>query len=525
MPVDTKHPDYIAKETIWAKCRAATQGEESVKAAGTAFLPKLGGQNDEQYFSYKTRAMFYGATGRTIEGITGVVFRKDPVVGFPESRRDWLDNLSQSGVPFVVLAKRVFRNVLEAGRHGIFLDLPPDSTTDVTPYVTTYNAESIINWRTRMIGGRDTLVMVVLEETVFEENPKDPFEVDEVVQYRVLTLRNRADASGLLNRAGNEVSIEDISALSFGMVNGEEVGNPVYMAEVWRKQGIGNDTGWVLQQVSLPKIRGRPVDYIPFVIVSPSEAGAVAMRDPPVLPIANVNLSHYRNSADLEHGRHFTALPTAWAVGFPQAAVLKIGSEVAWVTDEIGASAGFLEFSGAGLGHLAEGMRDKESLMAVLGARMLEEPKRAVESAETHQTRLTGEASVTASMAGTVESAWTTILRWGAEWLNVPSGEVEVTFNKDYVSTRLDAQTVLALMQALQAGRISWDTFIWNLQRGEWLPDGRTAEEELELIALRPPTPMDEADELDDEDEDAEDEGEEDEEDAEDEATLVGSSR
>jgi len=46
MPIDTKHPDYDVHSPLWNKCKDFTAGEETVKAAGDDYLPKLSGQRE-----------------------------------------------------------------------------------------------------------------------------------------------------------------------------------------------------------------------------------------------------------------------------------------------------------------------------------------------------------------------------------------------------------------------------------------------------------------------------------------------
>ena len=79
----------------------------------------------------------------------------------------------------------------------------------------------------------------------------------------------------------------------------------------------------------------------------------------------------------------------------------------------------------------------------------------------------------------------------------------------------MDAQLLQSLLATLQAGRISFATFAYNLKRGELLPEGRTVEEELDLIDQTPiPTGVleeeEEDDELNDEDEDDDEDNDED---------------
>ena len=86
---------------------------------------------------------------------------------------------------------------------------------------------------------------------------------------------------------------------------------------------------------------------------------------------------------------HFTALPTAWVIGFDKNSTLRIKSSTAWVTETVGAVAGFLEYSGHGLTTFERAMDRDERLMAILGARLLETQKRVGETAEAIELRQT----------------------------------------------------------------------------------------------------------------------------------------
>jgi hypothetical protein len=128
-------------------------------------------------------------------------------------------------------------------------------------------------------------------------------------------------------------------------------------------------------EIRTPLRRGKPLTLIPFVFHGPRHS----LPDVDKLPLADiiaVNLDHYRLNADYKHGLHFTALPTAWVSGFDKEANLRIGASAAWVTETVGASAGFLEFTGQGLTTFERAMDRDERLMALLGSRMLEEQKR-----------------------------------------------------------------------------------------------------------------------------------------------------
>ena len=73
---DTQHPSYAKGLARWKRCRDVLEGEDAVHAAGTAYLSKLSGQDDNEYKAYVDRTPFYGATSRTVDGYVGMIFCK-----------------------------------------------------------------------------------------------------------------------------------------------------------------------------------------------------------------------------------------------------------------------------------------------------------------------------------------------------------------------------------------------------------------------------------------------------------------
>ena len=76
MPINTTHPLYNKHLPQWRRCRDTVTGTDSIKAGQEKYLPRLDAQNSGEYRSYLQRATFYGASKRTVQGLTGTVFRK-----------------------------------------------------------------------------------------------------------------------------------------------------------------------------------------------------------------------------------------------------------------------------------------------------------------------------------------------------------------------------------------------------------------------------------------------------------------
>jgi hypothetical protein len=130
-----------------------------------------------------------------------------------------------------------------------------------------------------------------------------------------------------------------------------------------------------------------------------------------------------------------------------------------------------LEYTGAGLSFLEKSLDRKQAMMALLGAKLLEESKRTAEAAETLRIRGSGESSILSSIAETVSQGLAKALEWMAEWEGVDA-DISVELNKDFVDAKLTPQELTALVQAWQAGAMGQADMLYNLQRGEMLrPD------------------------------------------------------
>jgi hypothetical protein len=470
MPVDSTHPLYDEMLPKWVRARDVLAGEDAVKAGGETYMPRLDSQSDEEYAKYLSRGSFFGASARTSEGFRGMVFRRDPVVKLPDPATPlgavmerFRTDVDLLGTSLFLYCKNVAGQILDVGRSGTLVEW---NESEQRPFVCNYQAEQILNWRMSRIYGKQVLSLVTLLESVELPSPDDPFELVCVPQVRVLRLVDSAVPS-------------------------------YFVVDVWQQQPLAKTPDsakeWVLVETRVPMRRGVALPFIPFVFHGPQNDLPTPAR-PPLDDIIIVNLDHFRLDVDFKHGLHFTALPTAWVSGFDRSTTLKIGSSTAWVSDVIGASAGYLEFKGQGLQtHEREKDRD-EKLMAILGSRMLESQKRVSESAEALQLRQAGESSIVANISGSISKGLTKVLRWAYWWQSteddperIPLETVSIDLNKDFETATMTAQELVAVVQAWQAGLLSRDSAHDLMRQGELIAQNRTNAEEADLIEAAPP--------------------------------------
>ena len=463
MPIDSTHPDYDAHLHQWRRCRDCVDGSDAIKSRGEVYLPRLSDQNGDEYSAYTMRAYWFGAAARTVQGLAGTVMRKEPITEAPAVLDDVLADATQTGISFEAFCKTALEEVLKTGRYGVLVDMPDAQTIDQRPYWVGYEAEQIVNWQTEMQGGIPTLIMVVLLESVVEEDPDDPYKLTQLEQYR-------------------ELWLEHSTAVSPAR----------YHQQLWRKQKNverGKEE-WVRFGPEItPVFRMTPLDYVPFCFMNPTTI-TPAIAKPPILDLADANLSHYRNSADLEHGRHFCGLPTPWIAGFPVETKLKIGSSVAWVATDHQARVGMLEFTGQGLKALELALENKSKDMAVLGARLLEGLRPTVEAANTLLTRLSGEQSIMQSIANTLSVGFSKILELSALWLGVAPDAAKAAkakLNTELIDTKISFTDLTELVKNWQAGAMSYETMYYNMERGGMTRPGIEFDEEQSQIEIEKP--------------------------------------
>lgn len=433
MPVNSQHPEYKARAEDWIKCRDAFEGQTAIKAAGVKYLPKLSEQTTDDYNAYKTRALFYSITSKTISALVGMASSKRPIVTHPSELDKFF--LDDSGVQFYEMLSQSLSENLLMGRFGVLVDRPESGGH---PELVGYTAESIINWRTDEHGNP---TMVVLAENVAKQESNDEFEIETEPQYRVLRL-----------------------------IDG------VYT------QSIYTEKGDFIKTVT-PLNTGKTMDFIPFFVVNPFGVG-FDMHKPPVLDIVEINISHYRTSADLEHGRHFTGLPVPVVSGVDSSTKLRVGSMVAWVLPDHQAKAYYLEFTGQGLISLEKALSEKQSQLASLSARLLDNGKRGSEAADTVRLRYMSETASLAAVARAVEALLNKAYKTVAIMEGLEEASVSIKLDKEFLDARLSGAELRELVGAYISGGISKETLVYNLRRGDLLsPDRKDMEEVNALIA------------------------------------------
>lgn len=427
--------DYERDYKLIADCVA---GERAVKKRGVVYLPMPNPDDESEenvarYDAYRTRAVFYNVSQRTLSGMVGEVFARDPVEDLPTRLDVVSEDADGTGLTLTQLAKRAVRYTLSMGRAGVLADYPMTEegvtradieSGQVQPSLTIYDSLHVINWRTKKNGNKTLLTMVVLWEKYDGED--DGFSVTQKDQYRVLRL-----------------------------VDG------VYTVEIYR------DGASFMGPVSPTDASGEAFDYIPFTFIG-SENNDAEIDHPPLYDLASLNVAHYRNSADYEEGVYMVGQPTPVFSGLTQAwvedvmkGVVALGSRGGVMLPENG-SAMLLQMEANTAAF--EAMEHKERQMVALGAKLVEQ-KQVQRTATEADIDSAAETSVLSDVAKNVGAAIKFGLENCARFVGDPDAEIVYTLNTEFKISRMTPQERAQLISEWQQGAVTFSEMREGLRK------------------------------------------------------------
>ena len=434
---------------LWQLIDDACAGEHAIKKRHEAYLPMLNPtdlstDNKTRNAQYRLRASYFNAAGRTKSALVGVAFAKKALLNVPAALEYVKYNASGDGLSVEQLAHKLLGNMVALGRAGVLVDYPSvdavqsrAQSRDNQATIVGYHPRDIINWDSTMVDGHERFTLIVLREKFTMRNA-DGFTHTEAERYRVLEL-----IDGIYN-----VRIFEYSTKGF-----------IETANFQPRDGAGSV--W---------------HEIPFTFVG-SENNDALMDQPPLADLAQLNIAHYRNSADLEEGSFIAGQPTLAMIGVTQQwydSNIK-GQVYLGVRGGIALNAGAdIKLVQAEANSLPlELMKHKEDQMVKLGARLMM-PSINVTATATNSSDKSA-FSVLALCCANVSTALTQCLKWCGRFMNVEGGSFEI--NQDFVTNQLTAQDLIALMQLWQSGTTAKTDVRALLRRFGFIAAERTDEQ------------------------------------------------
>lgn len=475
---DPRRPDYLIGAAAnmvpdTQLVRDVAKGTTHLRGQTTRYLPKHASEETDDYNRRLGMAVLsVNAVERTVTGLAGMVFRKDPMLGedVPDVIVEHLENVDYAGTHLDTFSRALFVDGLESGHAGILVDAPSVQTKDgrrptgaeeielgVRPYWIPISQEQIIGWRTINLNGQTVLAQLVIHEPTTVED--DTFGEKAVDRYRVY------------KREGGEVTVE-----------------------VWEAREKGEAP--VLDTVSAVVTNQTE---IPFSVFYARRTGYLESR-PPLVDVAHTNIAHYQTLADHRYCLHISNVLTPVISGVDADSEIVFGPNAGIKIPAADGRAYYLEPEGNAFETNIKQLQEFKADMATGGLSMLQRERRAAETATANRQDSNVERSQLAAAARSLQDCLQSALHFHANFMRLESGG-SVSINREFEDQSLTSAEVDQFSQLVLRGQWSIDTLWAKLQEGGINPADFDAEVErtrieaeagAELAAMRGlPLPLD----------------------------------
>jgi len=432
--------DVIAMMPDWQVMAAVTRGTNYIRDLSETYLPQEPREDDDAYQTRIDRSVLSPYTSRLIETAAGAILRKPIHI---EGDQYWLDlaqNIDGLGSNINEYARRALVSSLTFGHSAILIDYPAamgatnlaeERAQGRRPYFIHVDAPQIWGWR---------------QETTMPGSP--------LVQVRIHEYTTRP-----LNDFGEE-QIEQMRVIYPGKYDLYTLGQDV---------------------VEFSESGGYSLDAIPLVPIYSNRRGMLRSQ-PPLLDIANLNITHYQRQADLIHALHIAAMPTLVLEGWDDttgSATMGVNYAIAM---QPGNKAYYVQADATSFDAQMSELQSLEQQMSTLGVTKLFGQKFVAESAEAKRIDQAQSNSVLSIISQELESALNQAFAFAAQYVGIEPPEI--TIDRDFDYYRLIGQDISVLAQLNQLGKISDSMLLEILRRGEILPDNINIEDEAEAAEM-----------------------------------------
>ncbi len=427
--------DVIAMMPDWSVMAAVTSGTNYLRDMSETYLPQEPREDDDAYQTRVDRSVLSPYTSRLIETAAGAILRKPIHVEGDPYWLDLIQNIDGLGSNINEYARRALVSSLTYGHSAILVDYPAaagamnlaeERAMGRRPYFVHVDAFQIWGWRKEP--GTNRLLQVRIHD--YDVRPLNEFGEEQVEEMRVI-YPGRYD----LYTLGQEI-VEFTSTGCYSL------------------------------------------DEIPLVPIYSNRRGLL-ISQPPLLDIANLNITHYQRQADLIHALHIAAMPTLVLEGWDDttgSATMGVNYAIAM---QPGNKAYYVQADATSFDAQMAELESLASQMSTLGVTKLFGQKFVAESAEAKRIDQAQSNSVLSIISQELESALNQAFEFAAQYVGIEAPEI--TIDRDFDYYRLIGQDVAVLTQLNQAGKISDAMLLEVLRRGEVLPDNINIEDELEV--------------------------------------------
>lgn len=428
--------------TDWFLVDALYGGTQTMRAAGQTFLPKEPKEEDRDYQVRLSRSTLDNYYKQAVRKAVAKVFSKDiAVTNAPLRMIPLLEDIDSQQRNLTQFCKDVFEDAMNHGVSYILVDLPQlpmdmpfknkaeELAFGARPYWVKVASSSVLTARSAMIGGSERLSVFRFQETI-SELAEDYIGERTVTQIR--EYHQFPDANG------NAGPVEYV---------------------IYRQ----DDNGWYVHESGIVSASAIPIAPVY------TNRTAFYLGKPPMMELAELNVSHWAQSSDLSNIIHIVTVPFLLAKGLSQMDAngqvqsLEIKVNGALQTPNPQASVEWIEHTGNAVASAQENLDRLVKRMEHLGNQLTTQASTSVTATQSAISAAEANSDLK-SMALGLQDGINTALYFTAEILGEQSyGEASVntSFSVDFV----DVDTFARVVDLFNAGLISREDMLAEAKR------------------------------------------------------------
>jgi Domain of unknown function (DUF4055) len=456
---------YAEMAPKWERADALLGGTESMRAAGTIYLPQHPHEDSENYMERLNTSTLYNMFTLTLDSLVGKPFsdRLEPNNDVPEEIKELLPDIDKQGNDLHAFARKWFRTSLAKCFSHVFVDMPRPSAPEngvvrtmaddlkdkARPYAVFIEPQNVIFMREEEIDGEKTLVHVRIKEEIYR-----PYGFTEIETYQI--------------RAYDLVK----------MIDGTyKVDCTVY--ELGKDRN--NKPVWV--QVDYFQM---DIDRIPLVTFY-ADYESLMCGMPPLEDLAFLNIRHWQSTSDQYNiltVARFPMLAVSGAYDSPEQNVMAIGPRQLLATRAENGKFYYVEHSGKAIQAGNDDLEKLEQQMASYGAEFLRKrpggqtaTARALDSAESM--------SPLQDMTARFGDAMARMLSFFAKWMGLEEGGT-IKIATDFGPEEVSDVDLRSLNEARRNRDLSRQQYLKEMIRRGALAEDFSFEDNLKELASEP---------------------------------------
>lgn len=425
---DTVSAAYSHMAPLWDKVSSILGGTETMRGAGTLYLPQHDRESNAAYDERLNRTVLINTTEQTLGGWVGRPFAKPMQVNadVPSELADLLPDVDRQGNDLDVFCRNWFRDGLAKGFSHVLVDFPAlmgdgprtladDRSAGLRPYLVHVPPENIISAHCEVMDGVEVLTHVRVHE---QQIVRDGFE---------------------------EAVIDRIRVYEPGLV------------ELYEKRGTKGREDWVVVESY-----NYDLPYIPLVTFYAQREGFMLSK-PPLLDLVNMNIAHWQSQSDQTAVLTVARFPMLASSGMMDDDEVVVGPNQWLATRDPQGRVYYVEHSGKAINSGRLDLLDLEEKMAKYGAEFL--TKKPGRQTATARSLDSAEAvSPLQDMTHRFVDSVNLAMQYAADWMGLDNGGT-VDLNTDFGLSSSDGGALTALSSARQSRDISREAYLRELQR------------------------------------------------------------